>query len=274
VKTLQQLGIPFVVIDNDPLVVRQEMANITIFYGDASRQEVLAHANIKQARLLAITVSDQESGIRTVEMARRLNPQLHVVARARKLLQVEPLVKVGANRVVAEEFAGSLEMVSYVLNEYLLSKEVIDEKLQGLRSDHSANYQALFESLHPHDGNTNLPADFSVEMRKVVAGSPIAGKALFESGLRSKTGTTVVAIQRGEGGFIPNPRSDEVLHEDDVVILMGKPSQLADAAIMFAPAAIDTQALPPVVPNPPETEHRADQPAEPPVEHRQDGEKH
>lgn len=273
VKTLQQLGIPFVVIDNDPLIVRQEMANITIFYGDASRQEVLAHANIKQARLLAITVSDQESGIRTVEMARRLNPELHVVARARKLIQVEPLVKVGANRVVAEEFAGSLEMVSYVLNEYLLSKEVIDEKLQGLRSDQSAKYQALFESMHPHDGNTNLPADFSVEMRKVVAGSPIAGKALFESGLRSKTGTTVVAIQRGNGGFIPNPRSDEVLREDDVVILMGKPSQLADAAIMFAPATIDTQATPHVVPTPPETEQRADVPSEPRAEHHDDGDK-
>lgn len=264
VKTLQQLGIPFVVIDNDPLIVRKEMGSIPIFYGDAARQEVLAHANIKQARMLAITVSDQDSGIRTVEMARRLNPQVHVVARARKMVQVEPLVKIGANRVVAEEFAGSLEMVSYVLNEYLLSKEVIDEKLAGLRSDNSAKYQALFESLHPHDGSTNLPADFSVEMRKVVGGSAIAGKPLFESGLRTKTGSTVVAIQRPDGTFVPNPRSEEVLRDDDVVILMGTPKQLADAAVMFAPPPAGGTNTPHAVQLRTDTSERTD--ANPPAE--------
>ncbi|MCC7530819.1 MAG: cation:proton antiporter [Candidatus Melainabacteria bacterium] len=242
VNTLTQLGIPYVVIENDPLIVRQEKARgIPIFYGDASRQEVLAHANITKARLLAVAISDQESGIRTVEMARRLNASLHLVARARYMVNVEPLIKVGANRVVAEEFAGSLELVSYVLNEYLMSKEAIEEKLAALRSDQGAKWQALFDSIHPNESSTNLPSDLSVELRKVIAGSPITGKPLFESGLRTKTGATVVAIQRGEGVLIPNPRADEVLLTDDVVILMGTAKQLADAAIMFAPPPLPAQ---------------------------------
>lgn len=236
VNTLRQLGIPFVVIENDPIIVRQESdRGLPIFYGDASRQEVLSHAGIGKARLLAVAISDEENGIRTIEMARRLNPSVHVVARARYMTNVEPLIKVGANRVVAEEFAGSLEMVSYVLNEYLMSKDVIDEKLAVLRSDQAVKWQALFDSIHPNESSTNLPSDLSVELRKVVAGAPITGKALFESGLRSKTGATVVAIQRGEGALIPNPRADEVLLSDDVVILMGTPKQLAEAAFMFAP---------------------------------------
>lgn len=248
VKTLTQLGIPYVVIENDPLIVRQEASRgMPIFYGDASRQEVLVHANIAKARLLAVAISDQESGIRTVEMARRLNANVHVVARARYMANVESLIKVGANRVVAEEFAGSLELVSHVLNEYLMGKEVIEEKLTALRSDQAAKWQALFDSIHPNESSTTLPSDLGVELRKVVAGSPITGKPLFESGLRTRTGATVVAIQRGEGGLIPNPRADEVLLADDVVILMGTPKQLADAAVMFAPAA-PTPNLPPEQP--------------------------
>lgn len=251
VKTLSQLGIPFVVIENDPIIVRQESDRGTpIFYGDASRQEVLSHAGIGKARLLAVAISDEENGIRTIEMARRLNPNVHVVARARYMTNVEPLIKVGANRVVAEEFAGSLEMVSYVLNEYLMSKDVIDEKLAVLRSDQTVKWQALFESLHPNEGNSALPPDLGVELRKVAQGSPIAGKSLFESGLRTKTGATVVAIMRGEGNVIPNPRADEVIREDDGVILMGTPKQLADAAIMFVPPPSNQHLLPLVVPIP------------------------
>lgn len=253
VKTLTQLGIPFVVIENDPLIVRSEMdKGLPIFYGDASRQEVLSHAGVGKARLLAVAISDQEGCLRTIEMARRLNPNVHVVARARFMNSVEPLIKVGANRVVAEEFAGSLEMVSHVLNEYLMSKEVIDEKLTNLRTDQAVKWQALFESMHPNDGNS-LPPDFGVEMRKVAVGSPIAGKPLFETGLRTKTGTTVVAIMRGEGNLIPNPRAEEVILADDVLILMGTPKQLSDAAIMFAPAPAPLQDAPQVVIAPPET---------------------
>ncbi len=248
VRTLTQLGIPFVVIENDPSIVRQESERgIPIFYGDASRQEVLSHAGVSKARLLAVAISDQENGLRTIEMARRLNPNVHVVARARFMVNIEPLIKVGANRVVAEEFAGSLEMVSYVLNEYLMSKDVIDEKLTALRGDQAVKLQALFETLHPNETNAVLPANLSVELRKVSAGSPLAGKPLFESGLRTKTGATVVAIQRDEGGLIPNPRAEEVLKENDVVILMGTPKQLSDAAAMFAPPPVLPQVPPPVV---------------------------
>lgn len=234
VKTLTQLGIPFVVIEHDPAIVRQEAERgLPIFYGDASRQEVLSHAGIGKAKLLAVAISDQESGLRTIEMARRLNPNVHVVARARYMVNVESLIKVGANRVVAEEFAGSLEMVSYVLNEYLMSKDVIDEKLTALRGEQAVKLQALFESLHPNACNPTLPANLGVELRKVSTGSALVNKPLFESGLRTKTGATIVAIQRDEGGLIPNPSAEEVLKENDIVILMGTPKQLADAASLF-----------------------------------------
>jgi hypothetical protein len=128
-----------------------------------------------------------------------------------------------------------------------LSKDVIDEKLTNLRTDQAVKWQALFEAMHPNDSST-LPPDFGVEMRKVAAGSPIAGKPLFETGLRTKTGTTVVAIMRGEGQLIPNPRAEEVIQAEDVLILMGSPKQLSDAAVMFAPVQSPREETPPVVP--------------------------
>lgn len=248
VASLQKLGIPYVVIEHDPLIVRAEaMKGLPIFYGDSARQEVLAHAGIRQARQLAICVSDHEAGLRTVEMARRLNHELHIVARAKNMSNVEPLIKMGAHRVVAEEFAGSLEMISCVLNEYLLSKEVIDDNLSNLRGNQQAKWQALFETLHPREGGTSLPTGISVELRKVHPGSALANKPLFESGLRTKTGTTVVAIQRGEGIFIPNPRAEELLLPDDHVIIMGTTKQLASAGPLFTPLSTPALAAPPAV---------------------------
>jgi hypothetical protein len=57
---------------------------------------------------------------------------------------------------------------------------------------------------------------------------------------------------RGEGQLIPNPRAEEVIQADDVLIIMGTPKQLAEAAIMFAPAQAPREEAPPVVVHLPE----------------------
>jgi CPA2 family monovalent cation:H+ antiporter-2 len=58
--------------------------------------------------------------------------------------------------------------------------------------------------------------------------SPAAGKLIRELQLRTRTGASIVGIERN-GASIINPGPDEELQPGDQVLLLGNPSQL-DAA--------------------------------------------
>ncbi len=231
---LAEAGISFNVIEQDPLIVRSEKAKGTpILYGDASRQEVLHHAGINHARVLALTLSDAETVLRSAELAKRLNPNLHIVARARYMEEVKPLIAVGAHDVIPEELVGSLEVLSRVMQNFLLPREVIEACVQKLRNEHGKTWQSLYEAHRPGEGLPCIPCDLSVEVRRVPTRSPLSGKTLLNAGLRTKTGVTVVAIQRPDNTLLLNPKWDDQLQAGDSVILLGKREQLALAADFF-----------------------------------------
>lgn len=234
-RSLAALNIPYVIVDHDPDIVKAEMAKGTkIFYGDSARQEVLAHAGISRARVIAVTVSDHESRLRTIELACRLNPSVHVITRARLMDEVDPLIQVGAEKVVPEEFAGSIEILARVLENYLLPRDVIDNQLDDIRTNHNRNWQLLYERTHPGEAASCAPCELSIELRRVTAKSPVHDQSLLTSQLRTASGVTVVAIQRGDGTLVPNPGANDVLYVGDSAILMGTRKQLALAAPFFA----------------------------------------
>lgn len=66
----------------------------------------------------------------------------------------------------------------------------------------------------------------------ITQSSPAANKLIRELELRSRTGATVVAIERGETSVI-NPGPDEELHPEDRVLLLGTPDQLRAATSLL-----------------------------------------
>ncbi len=66
--------------------------------------------------------------------------------------------------------------------------------------------------------------------------SVAANKLIRELELRTQTGASVVAIERGETSVI-NPGPDEELHPEDRVLLLGTPEQLTAARALFNAAA-------------------------------------
>lgn len=60
-------------------------------------------------------------------------------------------------------------------------------------------------------------------------GSAYAGRPLGDTQMRTRTGTSIVALLR-DGKVIGSPRPDEVLHVDDMVVIVGTDQGLADAA--------------------------------------------
>jgi CPA2 family monovalent cation:H+ antiporter-2 len=116
-NALTKQGIPFIVIDLDPMVVKDELkAGLKIIYGDASRHEVLKHAGIDRAAVIVLTPSDPDVLIRSAELASRLNPAVKVVCRVRYSALIDDLKAVGAGTIIAEDIAGSLEITKCVLD--------------------------------------------------------------------------------------------------------------------------------------------------------------
>ncbi|MDL5504075.1 MAG: NAD-binding protein, partial [Candidatus Methanoperedens sp.] len=107
-RVLSASGIPFVVLEMNPETVRNEKKRgVPIFYGDASKEAMLEHVNLIGALSIVIAISDAAATRRIVEMARRLNPSVYIIARTRYMKEVNPLYSLGANDVIPEEFETS-----------------------------------------------------------------------------------------------------------------------------------------------------------------------
>ncbi|MGM0771568.1 MAG: cation:proton antiporter, partial [Halobacteriota archaeon] len=93
-KAATVAGIPYIILDTNPETVRKEqLKGELVYYGDSSQKGVLEHADIKSARVLVVCISDPAGTRRSVSLARKMNPGLHIIARTQYLQEMEPLYK-------------------------------------------------------------------------------------------------------------------------------------------------------------------------------------
>jgi monovalent cation:H+ antiporter-2, CPA2 family len=232
-KVLIKSNIPFMVLELNPETVRVEKKRgISIIYGDATKESVLAHINIKTARSVVIAISDASATRRIVQLARRLNPSVYIIARTRYTNEINPLYSLGANDVIPEEFETSIEIISRVLHHYFIPVNEIERHIGDVRKD---GYDMLRNRKQKYDVFPDLKShlpDIEIETFRIMEGSQIAGKTLAEVGFRRKFGVTVLAVQRGKE-TITNPSGETSLFVQDIMILMGKRESIAGASSLL-----------------------------------------
>ncbi|MBE2248965.1 MAG: cation:proton antiporter [Myxococcus sp.] len=86
-----------------------------VFYGDASRIELLEAAGAARARLLVLAIDDVEKSVQVAKAAQKHFPQLTIIARARNRQHAYELLALGVTHLMRETFASSLEMTGEVL---------------------------------------------------------------------------------------------------------------------------------------------------------------
>lgn len=119
---LERRGFRYLVIEYDPRVAAQVRdRGIPVIVGDAGNPEVLRHAHLEKARVLAVSVPDLPTADRAVREARKLNERLDIIARAPGGLGPERLRAAGAAEVVRPEFEAGLEFVRHTLRRYGVS---------------------------------------------------------------------------------------------------------------------------------------------------------
>ncbi|MFZ7090055.1 monovalent cation:proton antiporter-2 (CPA2) family protein [Primorskyibacter sp. 2E233] len=122
-RLLQSAGKKAVVIDRDMQTIQlMRQMGYKGFFGDPTRPELLHAAGIDTARVLVVALDDPKQVNRLVAYARRIRPDLHIVARARDRTHVYQLYQAGANDIVREVFDSALRAGRYVLENVGMSE--------------------------------------------------------------------------------------------------------------------------------------------------------
>jgi glutathione-regulated potassium-efflux system ancillary protein KefC len=161
-----------------------------VFYGDATRLDLLHAAGADQAKLLVVAVDDTASSLKLVDMAREHFPNLAIVARARNVSHWVELRTRGVEDIERETFESALRTGRRALERLGVGPYEARERADRFRQQ---NVQSL-EDLLPHFGD---------ETRRL--SSAKAGRQqLQEQFARDKA-----ALDRATGAWTPEPDAPE-----------------------------------------------------------------
>ena len=135
-RSLKEAEIPYIILDMDPDTVKiEKQKGEPIYFGDAVHDSVLRHANIKEARAVAVLINDPVASMRIVEKSKRLNPKSYLIVRTRFLIEMQPMYSLGADDVIPDEFGSSVEIFTRVLREYNKPHDFIEKIINDVRSE-------------------------------------------------------------------------------------------------------------------------------------------
>ncbi|HWE41703.1 MAG TPA: cation:proton antiporter [Gemmatimonadaceae bacterium] len=233
-RVLGRCGIPFIVIELNPQVVRTERERgRSIIYGDASRPEVLEHAGVRSARVVVIAISDAAGTRGTVDVARRLNPHVHLIVRSRYVHEMDPLFALGTDEVIPEEFETSIEIFSRVLHRYLVPRDEIERQIRDIRRSGYEMFRTISAAHGPALGLQRFLTGLAFEVYRVEEGSSVLGHEVATSGVRDTSGASILAIHRADGTMVFNPSPDTRIEPEDLCLLLGTHEQISAASRLF-----------------------------------------
>jgi monovalent cation:proton antiporter-2 (CPA2) family protein len=104
-----------------------------VFYGDASRLELLRAAHAENAEVFVLAIDDVEASVKTAELIRQYFPHLKIFARARNRQHAFRLMDLGVRYIIRETLVSSLEMSVQVLEALGQSKSKATETVHRFR---------------------------------------------------------------------------------------------------------------------------------------------
>jgi len=115
-RMVQMAGMKTTILDHDlEMIELMRKFGFKGFFGDPTRPELLHAAGLDKARVLVVALDDRQAGLNLVRYAKRVRPDIHVIARARDRINVYELYQAGADQIVREMFDSSLRAGRYVL---------------------------------------------------------------------------------------------------------------------------------------------------------------
>lgn len=196
VQEMQRAGVPFVVVESNALLAAQlQVPDTQVLIRDATLDESLVEAGVERAAGLAACLAEDAANLYVVLTARGLNANLRIVSRAVEESAEPKLLRAGANRVIAPTIIGSHRMAQSLL------KPAVADFMDSITAE---------------------TLDLAFEEVEVATGSPLEGRKLKETNIRSQLDIVVAAIRRAHGEMIFNPTGDTQIRAGDMLIGIGR----------------------------------------------------
>ena len=146
-RLLSAQGLPATVLEHDAGMVESARAfGFQVFYGDASRLDLLRTAGADTAQVLVVAVDDVAHSLAVVDLAREHFPHLKLVARARDVTHWNALRDRGVTELDREMFESSLNTGQRVLRALGLSAD----EAQAVATRFKQHNFQLLEDMYPH----------------------------------------------------------------------------------------------------------------------------
>jgi voltage-gated potassium channel len=191
-----------VVIDNDFQKVEECLAEgYLAILGDASDDTTLEEAGVRRAKGLVAAVDSDADNVFVTLSARKLNPNLYIVARASSDESAAKLEIAGADRTLSP-YAVSGRRLAYLATQPLIV-DFLDIVTRGRKG-----------------------IEFRLEEFGVPAESPLANHTIGQLQIGEKTGAMVLAIRTKEGRFDTTPSAQDKIRPGDTLIVLGTREQI------------------------------------------------
>ncbi|MBR0058326.1 MAG: cation:proton antiporter [Methanobrevibacter sp.] len=214
-KACHQFNVPILAVDMNPIVVEKQQAlGVPIIYGNASNESVLKELQVTRAQCIVISASTYEGTLKTIDTARRLNPDIHIIVRTKYLKNIEEVIDAGADEVIPKEFETSILMFTRIMDYYQKDMDEIADAVNNLRSD---NYDAL-RSVSSEDISAYLSNSFTdIELDSV----RVYNDAHISDFPFEKHDLTITSVIR-ENNTITNIKNSFLFLEDDIILFTGQ----------------------------------------------------
>ncbi|TWI60911.1 Kef-type potassium/proton antiporter (CPA2 family) [Pseudoduganella lurida] len=167
-RLLSASGIRMTVLDNDPdLIDMLRRFGMRVFYGDATRLDLLRAAEADKAVLLINAIDDMETSLRLADLVRENFPHLKVIGRARNLTHLFELRERGVDVIERETFESALLIGQHALEQLGVDKETAARARAGFREHNLATVDAMF----PHYRDESRMISIADEARQELAQS-------------------------------------------------------------------------------------------------------
>ncbi len=160
-SVLQDARVSFVVVDKNEVKMKDK--GFDYVAGDATDEEVLRRAGIKDVSTVIIVLNNDADIIFTILIARNINPHCIILARANATKSIDKIYRAGA------DYVASLSIVA-------------GQMLAHIALGHMEETVTMLEGLE-------------IAMHRVARDSPLVGKSIADAKIRKRIGCTIIGIE-------------------------------------------------------------------------------
>ena len=216
---LRSLSMEFAAVDNNHLILEAAGGADPLLYGDAHHPDSLLAAGIERAAIVNITFTERATAVAAIQAARKLNPNIHIIAKALTPKCAEELRAVGADQALVESHQCGLSMAGQTLRRCHFSEEDLASVFKQARYRDNPIFQGEY-----------LGTGFWES-----GGETLAGCVVCKSGdglppLQAKA--AIILWRRGQATL--DPKTDSPLQSGDTLILTGDSAVIKEARVQLA----------------------------------------